>query len=66
MSRQFMQIIETQQNISSSSFVELGLLVSPVLEPPWSIKVGKNSRSPNQPYARKLAPVLDDWIFAGQ
>jgi hypothetical protein len=39
---------------------------SSVLETPWGIKVSKNSRSTNQPYARKLSPVLDDWIFAGQ
>jgi len=39
-------------------FVQLGS----VLEPPWSIQIGKNSGRANHPYAWKLTPVLDDWM----
>ena len=45
----------------SAVFVQL----RPFLEPPWGIKIGKNSSRTNNSYTWKFTPVLDDGIFAG-
>jgi len=58
----FISSIGGSDKPETTVFVQLGS----VLEPPWGIKVCKNSHSANGPDAWKLAPVLYDSLFAGQ